>query len=148
MTTVQRFEQLEAWQRARELAQEVYAITGKGSFAKDFILRDQIRRAAVSVVANIAEGFERSGRGEFIQFLAVAKGSVGELRSHVYIAHDQGYLSKAEFERLSDLAIRTAQLVGGLMNYLRGSSIKGTKFKKVVGLSVVSTRGDFAQRET
>jgi four helix bundle protein len=93
-------------------------------------LRDQIRRASISIMANIAEGFGRSGSGEFIQFLAVAKGSACEVSSHVYVALDQGYISQPEFERLIDVAEKTVNLIGGLMKYLQQSTIKGAKYKR------------------
>ena len=88
-----------------------------------------MRRASASIMSNIAEGFERSGSGEFIQYLAIAKGSSGEVRSQLYIALDQGYLTQEVFVRLSGLAGDTARMVAGLMNYLRKSGIKGTKYK-------------------
>ena len=88
MSTFTRFEDIEAWRQARVLCGEIYRVSGKGPFAKDFGLRDQIQRASVSIMSNIAEGFERSGTGEFIQFLTIAKGSAGEMRSQLYIAFD------------------------------------------------------------
>ena len=90
MATFQKFEQIEAWQRARELTRKVYKITREGAFARDFGLRDQIRDASVSMMSNIAEGFERSGTGEFAQFLAIAKGSAGEVRSELYVSPGSG----------------------------------------------------------
>lgn len=129
MATFERFEEIEAWRRARELCKEVYRISAEGSFARDFMLRDQMRRASVSMMSNIAEGFERSGTGEFIQFLAMAKGSAGEMRSQLYVALDQGYMTREDCERLSELAGDTAKMVMGLMKYLRKAGIKGTKYK-------------------
>jgi four helix bundle protein len=130
MASFRAFTDIDAWQKARELAGLVYAVTRAGAFAKDFALRDQIRRASVSVMANIAEGFGRSGSSEFIQFLAVAKGSACEVISHVYVAFDQGYIDRSEFERLGDLGERTINLIGGLMKYLQQSNIKGAKYKR------------------
>src|SRR5437879_4913189 len=98
MATIVRFEDLDAWKTGQSLCNEVYAMTKRSEFAKDFVLRDQIRRAAVSILSNIAEGFERSGTGEFIQFLAIAKGSAGELRAQLYIAKDQGYIDHETFD--------------------------------------------------
>lgn len=129
MSTFERFEDIEAWRRARELCGEVYRVSGRGAFSMDFTLRDQVRRASVSTMSNIAEGFERSGSGEFIQFLAIAKGSAGELRSPLYVAFDQGYIPREDFDRLSGLASETAKMVTGLMKYLRKAGIKGTKYK-------------------
>ena len=114
MTSIERFEDLFAWQKARTLAREVCGAAAHGSFAKDFGLRDQANRAAASVAANIAEGFERGGRPEFHQFLSIAKGSSGELRSHLYLALDRGHLDAVEFNRLKELADEVARLVSGL----------------------------------
>jgi four helix bundle protein len=130
MASFRTFSDIDAWQKARELTGLVYAATKAGAFAKDFALRDQIRRASVSIMANIAEGFGRSGSGEFIQFLAVAKGSACEVISHVYVAFDQGYIGRSEFERLNNLGERTVNLIGGLMKYLQQSNIKGAKYKR------------------
>ncbi len=94
MTTFKTFEQIDAWQKSRELTKDVYTLTGKGDFSKDYGLKNQMRSAAVSIMSNIAEGFERSGTGEFSQFLAIAKGSAGEVRSQLYVALDQSYLPK------------------------------------------------------
>ncbi len=126
------FEDIDAWKVSWELTRHVYEMTSRGSFSKDFGLRDQIRRAAVSVMSNIAEGYERSGRGEFIQFLAVAKGSAGEVRSHLYVALDQAYISEATFKEISGLSTRVSRMVSGLMDYLCHSDIKGTKYKQRV----------------
>ncbi len=129
MATFQSFEEIEAWQKARELTRGVYAITKRGEFSKDFGLRDQICRASVSIMANIAEGYERSGTGEFMQFLAIAKGSAGEVKAQLYVALDQNYIQEETFQRLSALTTETGRMIGGLMNYLRQSGVKGTRFK-------------------
>ncbi len=100
-------------------------------FARDFPLRDQIRKAGVSIISNIAEGFDRGGTAEFVQFLSFAKGSAGEVRSQLYVAKDQGYLTSEDFDRLMELTDETSRLIGGLMVYLRKSGIKGTKFKSL-----------------
>jgi four helix bundle protein len=130
MASFRTFTDIDAWQTSRELTSLVYAATRTGAFSKDFALRDQVRRASVSIMANIAEGFGRSGSGEFIQFLAIAKGSACEVISHVYVALDQGYISRPEFERLNELAERTVNMIGGLMKYLQQSIIKGAKYKR------------------
>src|ERR671929_85029 len=101
MATFKTFEDIAAWQRARELTKEIYKLTSKNEFSRDFGLKDQIRRASVSIMSNIAEGFERSGTGEFAHFLATAKGSAGEVRSQLYVALDQEYIARSAFDRLS-----------------------------------------------
>ena len=111
---VERFEDLVAWQRARTLTQVIYRATKRGAFARDFGLAGQIQRAAVSVMSNIAEGFERGTRGEFHQFLSVAKSSCAELRSQLYVALDIEYLKQRDFDELMQLAGEVARIVGGL----------------------------------
>jgi four helix bundle protein len=130
MAIIRTFADLDAWKAARELTKLVYLATRNAAFSKDFGLRDQIRRASVSIMANIAEGFGRSGSGEFIQFLAIAKGSGCEVNSHIYVTLDQGYISQSEFERLTELADRTVSLIGGLMKYLQQSNLKGAKYRR------------------
>ena len=130
MATFTTFEQISAWQKARQLTKELYKITASGAFGRDYDLRNQIRRASVSIMSNIAEGFERSGTGEFNQFLSTAKGSAGEVRSQLYVALDQEYFSTAIFDRLSKQTTEIGRMISGLMTYLRKSGIKGTKFKK------------------
>ena len=129
MATFQSFEEIEAWRKARLLTQEIYALTARDKFSRDFDLSKQIRRAAVSVMSNIAEGFERNGTREFKQFLSVAKGSAGEIKSQLYIALDQKYISKQDFDKLRNLADNTGQLIGGLIRYLKQSEVKGHKYK-------------------
>jgi four helix bundle protein len=129
MSTFQRFTDIEAWQKARELTCEIYRVSNRGLFSKDFGLRRQIRDASVSVMSNIAEGFDRNGTAEFVQFLAIAKGSVAEVASQLYVAMDQKYVSAAEFDQLIALANETGRKIGALMNYLRKSGIKGVKFR-------------------
>jgi four helix bundle protein len=129
MATFQKFEDIEAWQKARELTREIYTVSNRGPFSKDFGLRDQIRRASVSIMSNIAEGFERGGTKEFVQFLSVAKGSSGEFRSQLYVALDQGHLKEEMFDRLLAAALETSRMISGLINYLRKSKMKGTKYK-------------------
>jgi four helix bundle protein len=130
MATFKKFEDISAWQKSRELTKEIYSVTGQGNFSRDFGLKDLIRRASVSIMSNIAEGFERSGTGEFMQFLATAKGSAGEVRSQLYLAFDQDYISRARFEALANSATQISRMISGLMSYLRKSRVKGTKFKK------------------
>ena len=111
---IDKFEDLIAWQKARELTKEVYQISQQGAFAKDFGLSGQIQRASVSIMSNIAEGFERGGRGEFHQFLSVAKASCAEVRSLLYVALDIKYINKAEFRKIMDKAEEVGRIVGGL----------------------------------
>ena len=118
----QRFEDMGVWRKARELARDVYRVTREPGFARDFGLRDQIRRAAVSVLSNIAEGFERDGAGDFARFLTMAKGSAGEVRAQLYVALDQGYLTGQEFEALSGLAGEVSRMTAGLIAHLRRSN--------------------------
>jgi four helix bundle protein len=130
MATVERFEDLEAWKRARELARAVYLATGAKKMDRDWDLRRQMRRAAVSVMANIAEGFARGGNREFVQFLSVARGSVAEVRSHLYLGTDLGYAPAAKARALHLLCERTGQVISGLMRYLRTSKRTGPKYRK------------------
>lgn len=111
---IERFEDLIVWQKARELTRNIYKITKQGEFYKDFGLKEQIRRAAVSIMSNIAEGFERGSRSEFHQFLVIAKGSCAELRSQLYVAVDVDYIDMEIFNNLDMLARETSRLVGGL----------------------------------
>jgi len=129
MSTFRRFEDIEAWQKARELTKVVYQLSGRGHFAKDFGLRDQIRRASVSIMANIAEGFERDGTGEFIQFLAIAKGSAAEVLSHAYVGFDQGLIHQSDLDWLNEKTSEVRRMMAALMTYLRKSGTKGLKFK-------------------
>ena len=114
MSKIKRFEDLIAWQKARELTKEIYIITRQGEFARDYGLSGQIQRAAVSIMSNVAEGFERGGRGEFQQFLSIAKASCAELRSQLYVALDIGYLGQDKFEQLLEQGEEVGRILGGL----------------------------------
>ena len=114
MARIERFEELVAWQKARVLTQLIYQATQKQRFLRDFGLSGQIQRAAVSMMSNVAEGFERGGRGEFHQFLSTAKASCAELRSQLYVAFDVGYLDQKEFDNLMARATEVAKIIGGL----------------------------------
>ena len=111
---IERFEDFIAWQRARKLTADIYRVTSEGNFARDFGLKDQIRRAAVSSMSNLAEGFERGRPAEFHQFLSVAKGSCAELRTQLYVALDVGYIGLQTFEGLMAQATEVGQILGGL----------------------------------
>lgn len=113
-TRLERFEDLIAWQKARKLTRMIYQVSRQGVFAKDFGLGSQIQRASVSSAANIAEGFERAGHGEFEQFLSIAKASCAEVRSHLYIAFDVGYLEESLFRQLLAQAEEVGKIIGGL----------------------------------
>ena len=118
---------IEPTKKARELAKGIYAISNEGPFARDFGLRDQIRRAAVSVMSNIAEGFERGTNKEFIQFLFIAKGSAGEVRSQLYVALDLGHIEQNTFNQLNADLISLSSQLSGFVRYLQSSSLKGAK---------------------
>jgi four helix bundle protein len=129
MGKIQKFEDILAWQKARELTREVYAHSKTGAFAKDFGLRDQIQRASVSIMGNVAEGYDRGGDKEFIQFLSVSKGSCGEVKSHLYVALDQQYINPTQFNQLYNSADEVGRLLAGFMAYLKQSDLRGRKFK-------------------
>ena len=129
MATIKKFEDIQAWQKGRELKQAVYRCSKRGEFTKDFALRDQIRRAAISVTANIAEGFERDGNREFVQFLSISKGSTGEVQDHLYTALDEEYITQPEFDALYAHAAEVAKLTGSFMSYLRQTEVRGQKFR-------------------
>lgn len=118
MTTIRRFEEIEAWQTARQLTRIVYTLSAKGTFARDFGLRDQMRRSAVSIMSNIAEGFESRTRGLFREFLGRAKGSAGELRAQCYVASDAGYLNGEEFQETKTLCEKCSGQISKFMMYL------------------------------
>lgn len=111
---IKRFEDLVAWQKARSLTSAIYGATQNGNFAKDFGLAGQIQRAAVSIMSNIAEGYERGNPGDFFRFLCVAKASCAEVRSQLYVAHDIGYITQQQFDSLITQAEEVARIVGGL----------------------------------
>lgn len=123
---VERFEDLIAWQKSRELTTRIYTLSQNGNFARDYGLRDQIRRAAVSVMSNLAEGFERGGRAEFHQFLVVAKGSCAEVRSQLFVALDVGYISEEEFEQAVGQATEVARIIGGLRSAVSKQRLRST----------------------
>ncbi len=129
MAKIEKFEDIEAWKSAREITRLIYKISSAGDFSKDFALVNQIRRASISVLSNIAEGFERGGDKEFIQFLTVAKGSCGEVRAQLYVAFDQNYIDKEQFILIQHKLIETSRMLSGLIKYLQQSNLKGSKFK-------------------
>lgn len=129
MGKIEKFEDIEAWKLAREITKLIYDVTSRANFSKDFALTNQIRRASISVLSNIAEGFERNGDKEFVQFLTIAKGSCGEVRAQLYIASDQNYIDENEFETIQGMLLETSRMLSGLIKYLKQSELKGSKFK-------------------
>jgi len=119
LSTFKTYQDIETWQKARELTNQIYLLTSRGEFHKDYALIDQLRRACISVMSNIAEGFERSRPKEFVQFLLYAKGSTGEISTQLIIAADQQYVNSAEYEQLSALTDEIGKMIGGLIAYLR-----------------------------
>jgi four helix bundle protein len=127
-TKIEKFEDLEVWKLAIGCAKLIYSLTSAGAFSKDFVLRDQIRRAGVSIFSNIAEGFERDGNKEFCNFLTIAKGSCGEARAQALFAADLGYISEDEFRDLSEKLTQTNKQLSGFRAYLQRTDLKGRKF--------------------
>jgi four helix bundle protein len=119
MSSIKRFEEILAWQKAKELVREVYKICADGNFSRDFGLKDQIRRAAVASMSNIAEGFSRKTGKDFAHFLDIARGSASEVQSLLYVARDLDYINQADFKRLYKLADETISLIAGFTTYLR-----------------------------
>ena len=129
MAKIEKFEDIESWKAAREVTRLIYSASLNEHFSKDFALCNQMRRASVSILSNIAEGFERGGNKEFLQFLAVAKGSCGEVRAQLYVALDQNYIDEARFAFITGKLIEINRMISGLMKYLQQSDFKGSKFK-------------------
>jgi four helix bundle protein len=118
MVTIKNFEELDSWKKARELAGYVYALTRKERFYRDFGLRDQIQRAAGSIMHNIAEGFEAGYNAEFVRFLKMARRSAGEVQSELYLALDADYINESELKKAYELTIEVKKLINGLITYL------------------------------
>jgi four helix bundle protein len=129
MATVKRFEDLDVWKKSRVLVKMIYSITNNSGFTKDWMLINHIRKTSVSIISNIAEGFERDGNKKFINFLSIAKGSCGELRCQLYIAYDQCYINENQFMEISNLAAEISKSLKGLILYLQKSDFKGIKNK-------------------
>lgn len=119
MAPIKRFEEIEAWQTAREVTRQLYILSDQGQFGRDFGFKDQIRRAAVSVMSNIAEGFESNTQALFINYLGHAKASAGEVRSQLYIAYDLGYVSTEQFNILAGQIRKCSSQVYNFMKYLK-----------------------------
>lgn len=129
MATIQKFEDLEVWKKARILSGKVYPLTFKEPIASDFRLKDQMRGSVGSIMDNIAEGFERGSKLEFINSLTISKGETGELKSQLYRCLDNKYISQKLFDDLYNLADEVTKMITGFINYLNKSKIKGQKFK-------------------
>ncbi len=128
--SVRRFEDLVVWQKARVLTNEIYKITKKPEFSKDLGLKDQIQRASVSIMSNIAESFERGSKEEFIQFLYISRGSCGEVRTQLYVAKDQNYITEEEFQKLQKLAVEVSRLIYHLIESVKTEGFRGQKYKR------------------
>ncbi len=131
MAKIEKFEDIDSWKLAREVTRMIYAASSSGNFSRDFGLCNQIRRASVSILSNIAEGFERDGNKEFLQFLAIAKGSCGEVRAQLYVALDQKYIDETQFREISNKLLETSRIISGFMKYLQQSDLRGNKFKQL-----------------
>lgn len=123
------FENLNVWQRSRELVNQVYLMTKDSKFYKDRILMDQIRKSAISVLSNISEGYERGSNTDFVRFLYISKASCGELRAQLFIAKDQGYINEKEFEQTIDTSRRVSGMLGNLISYLKNQKGKNKILK-------------------
>jgi len=129
MATIKKFEDILSWQKARELNKIIGKIIDSGKFKRSYRLINQIEGSAGSIIDNIAEGFERSGNKEFLQFLYISKGSCGEFRSQLYRALDRNYLNNEEFNMLYNMAMEIIIMLQKLIDYLENSNMKGSKFK-------------------
>jgi four helix bundle protein len=125
---VKNFEDLEIWKDARLLTRAIYQLTKDSKFSRDYALRDQIQRASISIMSNIAEGFERGGNQEFVQFLYVAKASCGEVRSQLYVALDQFYVAQKDCDDMTKSFRRLSIMISNLIDYLKHSGMKGSKY--------------------
>lgn len=129
MARVEKFQDLEAWKLARKVTKKIYDVSKQEKFSRDFALCNQIRRVSISILSNIAEGFERNGDKEFLQFLSIGKASCAEVHAQLYVALDQEYVDQKQFDELSKDLEEIGRIIGGLMKYLQQSVLRGSKFK-------------------
>lgn len=129
MSAVKKFEDLEVWIAAKDFCVTIYKITENENLKRDFGLKDQIRRASISILSNISEGFERNGNKEFIQFLSYSKGSAGEVRAQLYVIKELNFITENEFVELNDKITQISKMLSGFINYLKQSELKGSKYK-------------------
>ncbi len=125
MASFERFEDLDIWKLSKDVANQVYDVTSTGKFSQDYVLRDQVRRAVVSIFSNIAEGVERNGNKEFLQFLSIAKASCGEVRAQLIFANDRDYISSEQYEALVKNLVSLSSQIRGFIKYLKQSDLKG-----------------------
>ncbi|MBO8130962.1 MAG: four helix bundle protein [Candidatus Marinimicrobia bacterium] len=133
MAKIEKFEDIEAWQKARSLVKEVYRVCGFERYKKDYNLIDQTRSSAISIIANIAEGYARRTNKEFINFLGMAHASAAELQSHLYVALDQRYISDQDFRIIYSLADQVSKMIQGFITYLKNSQtpkLKNSQLKR------------------
>jgi four helix bundle protein len=131
MSTISKFEDLEVWQKARKLTKEIYLLTDENKFRKDFVLSQQIRKPAISVVSNIAEGFARRTNKEFIQFLYISHGSIAEIEAQLYLALDLTYITQQIFNELYNFCYEISKMIMGLIKYLTNYSFKNSSTHKL-----------------
>lgn len=129
MATINRYEEIAGWQKARELTNFIYTLTQRDAFARDYDLKEQIRKAAVSVMSNIAEGFGRESNQNFMRFLSISKASANEVQSQLYVAFDQKYITADQFQQGYQLCDETIRTIGGFIAYLKKSPLKGSRYQ-------------------